>query len=335
MSRFVSYVIATYARPDALATTLCALVRQDHRDWEAIVVGDQCGPETAEAVRTIDDPRIRYYNLPERCGEQAGPNSFGMRLVRGDYLCFLNHDDLLFGDTVAWQLDMIHRTRADLLFSRHAILREDEAPADAALPPADRLSPLPRSARALYAPGADGLDPSSFWLVRTPFAHRVGPWRSARTLYRNPISDWLMRAWRLQPRVVFDDRVAGLWIRSPGADVMQVSPVPTYRRASRAFPLLGELLRSRSAAEVRALTLHPDAAVLEPSHPRGYALQVQAGALLCRLTGIDLFDLKSRLQGRRRGARVEHASMRRVGKPLGPGNVGRLLALDPESCRVL
>lgn len=335
MSRFVSYVIATYARPDALATTLTALVRQDHRDWEAVVVGDQCGAETAEAVRTVGDSRIRYYNLQERCGEQAGPNSFGMRLVRGDYLCFLNHDDLLFGDTVAWQLDLIHRSRADLLFSRHAILREDEAPADAALPPADTLSALPRSTRALFAPGADGLDPSSFWLVRTAFARRVGPWRSARTLYRNPISDWLMRAWRLRPRVVFDDRVAGLWIRSPGADVMQVGPVPTYRRASRAFPLLGELLRSRSAAELRALLLHPQAVPLEPAHASGYLLQVQAGALLCRLTGVDLFDLKSRLQGRQRGARVEHASLRRVGIPLGRGDADRLMAIDPESCRVL
>ena len=81
----VTFVIATHRRVDALRCTLRALLLQAHPDWTALVIGDRCGDETAEAIRAFHEPRIRYYNLPQRFGEQSGPNSAGLHLAGGDF----------------------------------------------------------------------------------------------------------------------------------------------------------------------------------------------------------------------------------------------------------
>ena len=70
-------------------------------DWELIVVGDACTDDTAACVAAFGDPRIRFVNLPERCGDQSGPNNHGVALSRGRYVAFLNHDDFYLPDHLA------------------------------------------------------------------------------------------------------------------------------------------------------------------------------------------------------------------------------------------
>ena len=66
----VSVVMATYNRPRALRLAVASVRAQTFTDWELIVVGDACTDETAEVVAGFGDARIRFVNLPVRCGEQ-------------------------------------------------------------------------------------------------------------------------------------------------------------------------------------------------------------------------------------------------------------------------
>jgi hypothetical protein len=70
-------VIATYKRVEALRCTLQSVMLQEHQDWTALVIGDHCEPETGDMIRALGETRVRYYNLPERCGEQSGPPRSG------------------------------------------------------------------------------------------------------------------------------------------------------------------------------------------------------------------------------------------------------------------
>lgn len=89
----VTVVVATYDRPALLVRALASVRAQRLSDWEALVIGDRCGPATGEALAAMGEPRVRYANLPARCGEQSIPNSVGVALARGDAVAFLNHDD--------------------------------------------------------------------------------------------------------------------------------------------------------------------------------------------------------------------------------------------------
>jgi glycosyltransferase involved in cell wall biosynthesis len=116
----ITIVLSTYDRPDALQYTIESVQAQTIENWVLLVVGDACGPETEDVVAEFRDPRIKYVNLPERCGEQSGPNSVGLALADTDYIALLNHDDIWLPDHLEIGLDGLKRSSADLFVSRAA-----------------------------------------------------------------------------------------------------------------------------------------------------------------------------------------------------------------------
>src|SRR5581483_1041903 len=87
----VSVVIATFNRSNVLRFAIESVRWQTYPDWELIVVGDCCTDDTEEVVRSFNDPRVRFVNLPRNHGEQSVPNNFGCDLAQGEYIAFLNH----------------------------------------------------------------------------------------------------------------------------------------------------------------------------------------------------------------------------------------------------
>lgn len=206
----VSFVIATYERPDVLQCTLRSLILQSHTDWTAIVVGDCCSNSTERAIRELDDQRIVYYNLPVRFGEQSGPNSVGLALANQDVVTFLNHDDLLLPDHIAYGLEQLEKNNADFFIGKAA----NATSLEAIEPVFTDVLPRSKDLRRLLTPPLYAFDPSSFWLIKTEYAKQVGSWRAAATIWRTPLGDWLLRAWRQDGHFVFGDRITGLRLRT-------------------------------------------------------------------------------------------------------------------------
>lgn len=108
----VSIVLATFNRGTVLAHAIESVRRSTLDDWELIVVGDCCTDDTAAVVASFGDARITFVNLARNVGEQSGPNNEGVRLARGRFLAFLNHDDLYFPDHLTEALAHLERTGA-------------------------------------------------------------------------------------------------------------------------------------------------------------------------------------------------------------------------------
>lgn len=89
-SESVSVVIATYNRPDTLLVAITSALAQTHPVEEVIVVGDCCNETTADALAGLNDSRVKYINLPVRCGEQAIPNAIGVLWATSTWVAFLN-----------------------------------------------------------------------------------------------------------------------------------------------------------------------------------------------------------------------------------------------------
>lgn len=179
----VSVITATYNRSNVLRYTIESLRRQTVADWELIVVGDACTDDTEEVVSSFGDPRMRFVNLPVNSGEQATPNNEGMRLARGKYLAFLNHDDLWTRDHLEVCLEAIGRQGADLVWTLTVAIPADGVPSLTGYSGSDRYEPY-------VVAGA------SSWLVRREAAEAAGPWRPARELYLPPSQEWLFRMWK-------------------------------------------------------------------------------------------------------------------------------------------
>lgn len=90
----LSVIIPAYNCGDTIGPTLDALQAQTFSDWEAVIVNDGSTDGTPAVLeqRAARDPRLRILTTPN-----AGPahaRNTGIEQARGEYLCFLDSDDL-------------------------------------------------------------------------------------------------------------------------------------------------------------------------------------------------------------------------------------------------
>jgi glycosyltransferase involved in cell wall biosynthesis len=94
LSPLVSIIIPTYNRAYILGETLESVLSQTYGNYEAIVIDDGSSDNTRELVDSFiqRDTRIKYVKQ-NNAGVSAARNH-GMRIAQGEYLAFLDSDDL-------------------------------------------------------------------------------------------------------------------------------------------------------------------------------------------------------------------------------------------------
>jgi glycosyltransferase involved in cell wall biosynthesis len=102
----VSVIIPTYRREAYIEETLASVFAQTFRDFEVIVVNDGSPDATADRLRPlVDSGRIQYYE--QKNAGQAAARNTGLQYARGKFISFLDDDDLLPEDKLAWQVERL------------------------------------------------------------------------------------------------------------------------------------------------------------------------------------------------------------------------------------
>ena len=101
MMPLVSVIITTYNRTVMVREAVASVLAQTFGDFEIIVVDDGGTDGTPEALATFRDVRVRRH--PRRRGVSAARNT-GIAAARGEWLAFLDSDDLWLPDKLARQM---------------------------------------------------------------------------------------------------------------------------------------------------------------------------------------------------------------------------------------
>lgn len=104
----ISVIIPTYNRARLLGEALESVLRQEEPAFEILVVDDGSTDETDELLRKHGD-RVRVLRQENR-GPAAARN-LGIEQARGDYIAFLDSDDVWFPWTLAVYRSAIERHR--------------------------------------------------------------------------------------------------------------------------------------------------------------------------------------------------------------------------------
>jgi glycosyltransferase involved in cell wall biosynthesis len=104
----VSVVIPSYNRGYCVEACIDSVLAQTLGDFEIIVVDDASGDDTRERVAAIGDPRIAYVALASNQGGAVARNT-GIRRARGEFVAFLDSDDLWLPDKLARQVEGLRR----------------------------------------------------------------------------------------------------------------------------------------------------------------------------------------------------------------------------------
>jgi glycosyltransferase involved in cell wall biosynthesis len=120
MTPLVSVVMAAKDYGRYIATAIDSVRAQSFAEWELIVVDDGSRDRTPAIVAPyLDDPRIRYLRA-DRLGQSRAKN-LGIALSRGDFVAFLDADDVWEPDKLSRQLPLF-RHDVDVVYSRRTLI---------------------------------------------------------------------------------------------------------------------------------------------------------------------------------------------------------------------
>jgi glycosyltransferase involved in cell wall biosynthesis len=172
-SGLVSIVISTYNRAALLSQAIESVIEQSYEDWEIVLVDDGSTDKTANVVASIQartPGRRILYRAQKNQGPQAARNE-GMRCARGEYIQFLDSDDLLHARKLELQV-------------RHLVERPDLDLVLGSVADFDDIERLPRRVASSPMRGSidlESFDGASYFLIHAPLCRRtslmtIGPW---------------------------------------------------------------------------------------------------------------------------------------------------------------
>jgi glycosyltransferase involved in cell wall biosynthesis len=89
----VSVILPTYNRGHLLMEAVQSVVAQTWADWELIIVDDGSTDDSLSSVAALGDQRIRTITIPHS-GSPARARNVGVAAARGEWVAFLDSDDL-------------------------------------------------------------------------------------------------------------------------------------------------------------------------------------------------------------------------------------------------
>lgn len=117
----VSVVVASYNYGQFICHALDSILAQTFTDWEAIIVDDGSTDNTSSLVAPyLHDERFRYQRTLH-VGQPAAKN-LGIRLARGNYIAFLDADDVWHPTKLSKQIPLFNSDSVGVVYSlRHTI----------------------------------------------------------------------------------------------------------------------------------------------------------------------------------------------------------------------
>lgn len=120
----VSVIIPTYNRSRYIAEAIRSVQAQTYQDVQIIVADDGSTDNTPDVVLAFGQG-VTYLQLPHR-GQAAATRNAGLRAAEGEYVAFLDSDDLFLPHKLALQLAAFEqRPEAGLVYSNGYFFRDD------------------------------------------------------------------------------------------------------------------------------------------------------------------------------------------------------------------
>lgn len=106
-----SVVLPIHDRAEVFGRAVESVLTQTETDWELIVVDDGSADAPETVLKGFGDPRIKFIRHADNRGASAARNT-GMEASRGQFVAFLDSDDVWFPDRLAAQLRKLEESDA-------------------------------------------------------------------------------------------------------------------------------------------------------------------------------------------------------------------------------
>jgi glycosyltransferase involved in cell wall biosynthesis len=109
-----------------IAQTIKSVLAQTYKDWELLIV-DDCSTDGSYEIAmeyANEDNRIKVFRMEQQSGAAACRNK-AIELSQGDYLAFLDSDDLWLPEKLEKQMQFMLENNSDFSFTEYEHIHED------------------------------------------------------------------------------------------------------------------------------------------------------------------------------------------------------------------
>lgn len=121
----VSIIIPVFNREDYISRCIESVINQNKVSTEVIVVDDGSEDNTLEICNTIarKNPNVHVVHQDNR--GLASARNVGLDIASGDFITFLDSDDYLPQDALAYMVDVINKKTVDMVIGSYDVVTDE------------------------------------------------------------------------------------------------------------------------------------------------------------------------------------------------------------------
>lgn len=123
----VSIIMPSWNTGRFIGESIQSVLNQTYRNWELIIVDDCSTDNTDEVVASFQDERIRYFHNEHNSGAALTRN-YALREVRGEWIAFLDSDDLWEPEKLEHQIKFMVDNGYNLSYTEYEKIDEASQP---------------------------------------------------------------------------------------------------------------------------------------------------------------------------------------------------------------
>ena len=108
----VSVIIPVYNSEKFLQECISSILEQTYQNIDVIFVNDGSTDKSLDILKTITDNRVKVLTKKNSGASEA--RNTGLKEAKGDYVCFVDSDDIIDSRYIETLLDVTQRTSADI-----------------------------------------------------------------------------------------------------------------------------------------------------------------------------------------------------------------------------
>lgn len=114
----VSIVMPLYNCEGFLVETINSVINQTYKDWELLIIDDCSTDGSLKIAKEYEkkDKRIKSFSLKRNSGAAAARNK-GIKEAKGDYLAFIDSDDLWLSKKLEMQLSFMQKESINFCYT--------------------------------------------------------------------------------------------------------------------------------------------------------------------------------------------------------------------------